>query len=314
MKLTTATLAAMLLGMTALTVGAADTMPGVPAQSDAYWAERALSNAETLKARNAGNGAQAAAQSDALYTGKPYDADSGTYAFMFRNYDPELGRWTAADPMGFPDGPNGQFYAPVPTSSTDSLGLLIDPSREDGEFYAAFVFDWEAWNQGVSAFAATGFELSRTGMNHADGTNGGNWTLNSEQKEIVKGTSEYTTYIDGVQQAFQTNFTGIYSTGSQSWSTQQENVHFAHGTDPYYGFGDARFSTTGTVTISQNMNVYTADYYATVTLNDVYTFAAHPNAFGLSPTGAGFRLETHGWIDSFSTTGTWEHTFTFTYE
>ena len=45
-----------------------------------------------------------------FYTGKPYDADLGAYTFNYRNYDPELNRWTSADPSGFPDGANYFLY------------------------------------------------------------------------------------------------------------------------------------------------------------------------------------------------------------
>lgn len=109
----------MLLGMSALTASALDTLPGVPKQSDTYWADRALSAAK-VKVQNAET---TASNSEVFYTGKLLDADSGTYAFMYRNYDPELGRWTSSDPSGFPDGANGQYYAPVPTSMVDWQGL-----------------------------------------------------------------------------------------------------------------------------------------------------------------------------------------------
>jgi RHS repeat-associated protein len=91
-------------------------MPGVPAQSDAYWADAAK---DAPKSHSGAGVAESG-----LYTGKTFDADAGTYAFLFRNYDPELSRWTSLDPSGFPDGPNGQFYASVPTCSLDFLGLL----------------------------------------------------------------------------------------------------------------------------------------------------------------------------------------------
>ena len=58
-----------------------------------------------------------------FYTGKPYDADLGAYTFSFRNFDPELKRWTCADPSGFPDGANNRIYAPVPTFELDPFGL-----------------------------------------------------------------------------------------------------------------------------------------------------------------------------------------------
>jgi len=46
----------------------------------------------------------------AFYTGKPYVEETGTYAFKFRQYSPELSRWTSADPSGFPDGANNKVY------------------------------------------------------------------------------------------------------------------------------------------------------------------------------------------------------------
>jgi RHS repeat-associated protein len=57
-----------------------------------------------------------------FFTGKPYDAASGTYLFMFRSYSPTLARWTSADPSGFLDGANNMRYAPNPVSEIDPLG------------------------------------------------------------------------------------------------------------------------------------------------------------------------------------------------
>ncbi len=63
-----------------------------------------------------------------FFTGKPYDADSGTYVFKYRNYNPELARWTTPDPSGFPDGANNCRYAPVPTAQIDPTGLAVNPT------------------------------------------------------------------------------------------------------------------------------------------------------------------------------------------
>jgi len=61
-----------------------------------------------------------------FYTGKPYLAESGSYAFKYREYNPEMGRWTTVDPSGFPDGANNRMYAAVPTSQLDNNGLEIN--------------------------------------------------------------------------------------------------------------------------------------------------------------------------------------------
>ncbi|MDD5350146.1 MAG: hypothetical protein PHQ12_08040 [Chthoniobacteraceae bacterium] len=59
-----------------------------------------------------------------FYTGKPYDKDLGAYTFNFRNYDPELKRWTTVDPSGFPDGANNRLYVSNnPISIYDDFGL-----------------------------------------------------------------------------------------------------------------------------------------------------------------------------------------------
>jgi RHS repeat-associated protein len=62
-------------------------------------------------------------QDTAFYTGKPYLASSGDYAFKFRSYNPEIARWTSEDPSGFPDGANSYMYAPIIGSQVDPMGL-----------------------------------------------------------------------------------------------------------------------------------------------------------------------------------------------
>jgi RHS repeat-associated protein len=59
----------------------------------------------------------------AFYTGKPYVESIGTYTFKYRSYNPDLSRWTTEDPSGFPDGANGNVYAPRPTNGLDPCGL-----------------------------------------------------------------------------------------------------------------------------------------------------------------------------------------------
>ena len=44
-----------------------------------------------------------------FFTGKPYIGELG-YAFLFRNYRPEQGKWQTTDPLGYPDGWNNLAY------------------------------------------------------------------------------------------------------------------------------------------------------------------------------------------------------------
>ena len=46
---------------------------------------------------------------NALFTGKPYVGELG-YAFLFRNYRADKGKWLTADPIGYPDGWNNLAY------------------------------------------------------------------------------------------------------------------------------------------------------------------------------------------------------------
>lgn len=104
-------LLALLIGGITVTASASETIPGAPAQPSSYF-----------------------------YTGKPYDEDIGGYVFLFRTYSPHVNRWTSADPIGFPDGPNQHFYAPVATTGLDPWGLeefgkypgvWINPDQQD---------------------------------------------------------------------------------------------------------------------------------------------------------------------------------------
>ena len=46
---------------------------------------------------------------NALFTGKPYIGELG-YAFLFRNYRADQGKWQTTDPLGYPDGWNNLAY------------------------------------------------------------------------------------------------------------------------------------------------------------------------------------------------------------
>ena len=88
-------------------------------------------NAEQLAAWRAQHAAPVVASAQApdeqtsFFTGKPYDATSGTYLFKYRAYSPDLARWTSADPSGFPDGANNVLMVNnLIMTSCDPDGLL----------------------------------------------------------------------------------------------------------------------------------------------------------------------------------------------
>ena len=58
------------------------------------------------------------------FAGGLYDADTGLVRFGARDYDPETGRWTTKDPIGFAGGANLYGYAGAdPTNFLDPRGL-----------------------------------------------------------------------------------------------------------------------------------------------------------------------------------------------
>ena len=61
-----------------------------------------------------------------FFTGKPYDAVSGTYLFKCRRYDPTRARWTSVDPLGCDSGYNNLYnYAGYnPCSRLDPDGAV----------------------------------------------------------------------------------------------------------------------------------------------------------------------------------------------
>ena len=68
---------------------------------------------------------------DAFFTGKPLVGELG-YAFLFRNYRPEQGKWQTADPLGYPDGWNNFAYVNNwVTFSVDPLGTVIVVNGSD---------------------------------------------------------------------------------------------------------------------------------------------------------------------------------------
>lgn len=63
------------------------------------------------------------------YTGKPWDATAQLFHFPYREYSPDVARWTTRDPLGMVDGPNVYAYVmnrPISAVDLDGrdLGLM----------------------------------------------------------------------------------------------------------------------------------------------------------------------------------------------
>jgi RHS repeat-associated protein len=139
-----------------------------------------------------------ASEETAFYTGKPYVESSGGYAFKYRNYNPELARWTSEDPSGFPDGANGSIYAPTPTSDLDVAGLLKWSTLKDtGLGGTKDGITWELWtvqtNDGQSVINLSKYVSGGgPGVNYTYNCHGytfGNsqYWINGQVDVIIKG-------------------------------------------------------------------------------------------------------------------------------
>jgi RHS repeat-associated protein len=73
-----------------------------------------------------------AAATPIRFDGQYHDEETGLSYNRFRYYDPELGRYLSADPLGLSGGLNGFSYADnQPTTYVDPLGLMPESTLKD---------------------------------------------------------------------------------------------------------------------------------------------------------------------------------------
>ena len=114
------------------------------------------------------------ADTNAMYTGKPYIGELG-YAFLFRNYRSDYGKWQTTDPIGYPDGWNNLAYVNNGCAySYDMLGawLGIDDcvAMLTGAVIGASIqtvsniIQGKDWHEGVAQAAAVGMVSAEAGL------------------------------------------------------------------------------------------------------------------------------------------------------
>src|ERR1035437_120965 len=210
----------------------------------ATWRAEQASKADTRTAE----------ETHAFYTGKPYVDSSGGYAFLYRSYNPELARWTSQDPSGFPDGANGNIYAPVPTIGLDALGLFYSGSYYDSSCYGdgSMIFDPAAWTAGRMLSGP----LTNDSMNHADGTTPGDWTLTTDENAAAKAASAGAVMKDDhsilwtvqVSNDLKAAF-GNSAAGTYTWAGVAEHALFPTG-DLHSAVGGCYLIASGSVVIT----------------------------------------------------------------
>ena len=186
---------------------------------------------------------QASSATSAFYTGKPFVEETGSYAFMLRQYDPELNRWTTLDPSGYSDGPNNSAYNATPTYEYDWQGL--ETKSTTLKFAVAFQNE-----QQFSTALATGVSQGLQLQDINDLVRllgGGNHTASSVEQAVRSGVlnsvtaSVQTTLSQWDKINLSAQFIADYSK-SNSWSAPQ--VLLTPGTSS--GQANAGFKIEGT--------------------------------------------------------------------
>jgi len=223
-----------------------------------------------------------------FYTGKPYLAESRSYAFKYRQYSPEMGRWTTVDPSGFPDGANNRVYAAVPTSELDANGLYTDQDRMNDAYTVGLA---------IGAFDEAGFSMSSRRASHSMGFMGDEGAPSSEISAL-KNSSYFTnifnkSYFKRLAGTFQENYMPTYNTNEVVIYTGINDLHYSYGkvgynVSGYFTWVDKRWMTE-----------------ATFTFADAYDFA-----WSWNPAINAFkRLQDNKYAQIYTTTGSFNLTF-----
>ena len=128
----------------------------------------------------------------ALFTGKP-KVDGLGYAFLFRNYLPQNGKWLTADPIGFPDGWNNLMYCNNCVNiAVDYLGAKVFWCARDlagvpwgNHHFLTFIPDNPQDFNPTSMKDLGNGDLGWTNGGHKDSTTGNLVTLLNEQNEVA---------------------------------------------------------------------------------------------------------------------------------
>jgi RHS repeat-associated protein len=84
------------------------------------------------------------------YTGKPWDHTARLFHFPYRQYSPDMARWTSQDPLGVVDGPNVYGYV---------LGTPINARDLDGRLAWFWIIAWALVGDGVLGGGFVGYKV-----------------------------------------------------------------------------------------------------------------------------------------------------------
>ena len=157
-----------------------------------------------------------------FYTGKPYLADSGSYAFKYREYNPEMGRWTTVDPSGFPDGANNRMYTAIPNSQLDAYGLFNSGKFIEG--FSEFTLGVTSITGGSLMILNSGETLGLSGALGIIATLSGGIGITAGLADMGQGFADTDTWVPSSMGSFVGYSTGMLSGKSQQISEEFANV------------------------------------------------------------------------------------------
>ena len=169
----------------------------------------------------------------AFFTGKPLVGELG-YAFLFRNYRPEQGKWQTADPLGYPDGWNNFAYCNNNVNTAiDIYGLSW--TTEDmyqyylnGNGYSKTLADmglknavWATLNMSIDNTWENGGEWWRglyLPYSCGTGNNPTGFMDRMQEQIILKGENNINKSMDTGTVAFSYNFSNGYNFSPIVWA------------------------------------------------------------------------------------------------
>ena len=241
---------------------------------------------------------------EAMYTGKPH-VDGLGYAFLFRNYRAELGKWQTADPLGYPDGWNQLAYCNNGVIYLfDFLGgwtkgfqytivdtgvpLYVNSTRTpDRDLSLANQADWFFWYDSAP--------LSQALVEHAKGSTdirGADYIVPESYHSAIQSDSGFMAVRRKVSQMMSNvkpkqtvNFNGV---PVATTLTSHDLATAIHG---------VIFKLNGSITADENGRW---SGVLEVSFSDPYDFDAHARDWKVRVYG---RLWENGWISKFYVVG-----------
>ena len=187
------------------------------------------------------------ADGDLFFTGKPKVDDALGYAFLFRNYRPDNGKWLTADPMGYPDGWNNLAYG--------------NNQVTDG-------FDAKGGKWGNTEFVAYYYRLSG-----ADWLDTDDMGLTNDVWNVITGTHDIINKV-------KTQIDDLVKNNVKNTSFSSGSSSTAYNTSRSYAFGSICFSMGGGTVSTWSSISYSWDEY---TIEDVlykgYSWSANMTVY-----------------------------------